>query len=148
MTYANRFAQPAAARNTSPAPAQAPAADAFDFEERTEPRFLQFGDGETVTGILASIERIAVKDKQVTRYTVQDLESGELVSFLGTYQIDTKIRRGDMGHVVDIRCEGSHPDVKRNGNAMKMFRVRVSKRTAPGWAQDGTQITDDDLPTM
>jgi hypothetical protein len=130
--YPNRFAQEAK--------------PAFNMIERKDPKFVQFGDGETVSGILVGIEKIDVGGKPAARYTVQDLESKEMVSFLGTYQINAKLRREDVGHVVDVRCEGSDPKVARNGKPMKLFKVLVSERTAPGYAHDGTQITDDDIP--
>lgn len=119
---------------------------AFNMVERKDPRFVQFGDGESVTGVLVNVERIKVNDKMASRYTVEELESKELLSFLGTFQIDSKLRVADVGHLIDVRCEGTDPKVTKSGNAMKLFKVLVSDRTAPGWAHDGTLITDDDIP--
>ncbi len=138
--YANRFNQP----RTQTAAAE-PAKPAFNMVERKDPKHIQFGDGETVTGILVGIERIPMNGKNVCRYTVEELESGEILAFLGTYQIDSKLRLADVGHVVTVRCEGASKEVSKNGNAMKLFKVAVSDRKAPGWAHDGTEITESDI---
>lgn len=128
-----------------PQPAQA-GASPFEFEERLEPKHIKLEDGEVFTGILTGIERIAIAGKPAARYRAEELETGEVVTFNGTYQLDSKLSPRDIGHVVELRCEGTDPNVGKNGNHMKLFRVRVSKQTAPGWANDGTQITDDDIP--
>lgn len=80
------------------------------------------------------------------RYTFAELESGGSYFTIGTYQLDSKIRPMDRGHVIEIRYLGVDESVGRQGNKMKVYGIRVSKRTAPGWAHDGTPITDDDLP--
>ncbi len=134
--YPNRMA-------VQPRQAEKPA---FNMVERKDPRFVQFGDGEMITGVLVSIERIKVNDKPASRYTVEDLDTKELCAFLGTFQIDAKLRPVDVGHVIEVRCEGTDSNVGRNGNSMKLFKVLVSDRTAPGWAYDGTPITNDDIP--
>jgi hypothetical protein len=125
---------------------------AFNMRERVDPRFIQFGDGESVQGILHRIEMVEVtKDgqtKKVPRLVVEELESREMVCFLATYQVASKIRRGDVGHVIDVRCEGNDPTIKTKGQPMKKFRVLVSEGMAPGFATDGTLITDDDIPDV
>lgn len=128
--------------------AAAPAADAFEFEDRPEPSKIEFGDGEVFTGILTNIERVMIGEprKPAVRYSFEELETSKACFMNGTYQIDSKIRRHDVGHVIQIRYEGTDPNVSRNGNPMKKFTVRVSKNTAPGWANDGSQITDADIP--
>lgn len=117
-------------------------------EERKEPKFLQFGDGEVIEGVLVSVARVNIKEKPATRYTVRDLETGEFSAFLGTYQLDTKLQPGDVGKFIRVRCEGENKDVGRNGNSMKLFKVEVSKQRVssvqPGRADPG--ITDDDIP--
>jgi hypothetical protein len=132
-------------------PAQAAQTDpmaALNMEERKDPKFIKFGDGEVIQGVLVTLERIMVGNppKPATRYTVLELTSQEPVSFLGTYQLDSKLRQSDIGHVIDVRCLGVDKNVSRNGNAMIMFSVKVSSRPAPGWANDGTPITDSDFP--
>lgn len=123
-------------------------ADAFEFEDRPDPRKIEFGDGEVFTGILTAIDRVMVgqPQKPAVKYSFEEIETSEACILIGTYQIDSKIRRHDVGHVIQIRFEGADPNVSRNGNPMKRFSVKVSKRPAPGWAGDGTQITDADIP--
>ncbi len=119
---------------------------AFSMKERKEPTFVQFADGEMLAGVLVRIDRTQVSNGNgakapANRYTVRDLESGEMYSFLGTYQIDTKLNVADIGHVIEVRNEGTNPNVQRNGNAMKVFAVRVSEQPF-----NPATITDNDIP--
>lgn len=124
-------------------------------QERKEPDFISFADGEEVTGILLGIDRITLEKTQQTanRYTVQDIDSGDLYAFLGTHQIDMKIKPRDIGHVIQVRCEGVDTSVTRNGNAMKKFKVLVSDKPYRDAAklargrqlEDGTYITNEDI---
>ena len=124
---------------------------AFEMQERKEPQFTKFAEGQTVEGVLVKIYRIQVGDPEkpeapkrpATKYTVLEGQ-GELVSFLGSYDLDTKLNTRDVGHFIQIRYEGEDKTVSRNGNAMKKFRVRVSNK--PAQVVDGTLITDDDIP--
>lgn len=156
--YPNRFDQ-----SGSSARRGAPVKQDFtvNWEERPDPKKFEFGEGANLTGVLIDIVRMSVKDpktgaqKPAVRYTVKELEdvasltyAKEPVFFFGTYQIDSKLRPGDVGHFVNITCKGEDKMVGRNGNAMKLFDVNVSKETAPGFAHDGTPITEDDLPPM
>lgn len=143
--YPNRL-DPRQQPNARAAQAPPPAESAFEFEERLEPKHIKLEEGEIFTGTLCGIERITINGKSACRYRAQEFESGEMVTFNGTYQIDSKLSPRDVGHIVELRCEGTDKNVGKNGNQMKIFRVRVSKQTAPGWANDGTPITDDDLP--
>lgn len=118
----------------------------FNMVERKEPKFVQFGAGESVAGVLVAIEKAMVGGKPAARYVVQDIESGELSAFLGTAQINTKLRRTDLGHMIDIRCEGTDRNVVKNGNPMKVFRVLVSDK--PCTEAASVYITDDDIPNF
>lgn len=139
----NRRVRNAAPKNE--APQQDPLGG---FVDRLDPKKLEFGDGGVVTMILTGIDRVQVGNppKMAARYSFEDFETGEKFFMIGTHQLDSKIVLKDLGHVLRIRYEGTDPSVTRNGNAMKKFHVQVSVRCAPGWAQDGTPITDDDLP--
>lgn len=116
--------------------------------ERPDPKFVQFAEGEMIEGILLSIETIRVGQppKNASKYTVEEWDTGEVLQFLGTYQIDTKLRPQDLGHKIWVKCEGSDSNVTRNGRPMKLFRVGVSDQAVPGFALDGSRITDEDLP--
>lgn len=100
------------------------------------------------TGILTNVERVQVGSpaKPALRYTFAELESGVTYFTIGTYQLDSKIRPTDRGHIVEIRYLGLDENVGRGDNRMKRYGVRVSKHAAPGWAHDGTLITDADIP--
>jgi hypothetical protein len=98
----------------------------FNMVERKEPTLVKFADGERVHGLLVGVELIEIDKKRVVRYVVQDLESGELSAFLGTYQINAKLRRDDVGRVIDVRYEGTDPNIAKNGNPMRRFKIMVS----------------------
>ena len=123
-------------------------------EERKDPTFIQFDTQGTVAeGTLLKIERIQIgEDKKLaTRYTILDIDSGEVSAFLGTYAIDTKLRPQDQGHYIRVVFEGVDANIGRNGNSMKLFSVRVSKRPAHEFLgktnTDGSPlITDADIP--
>jgi hypothetical protein len=144
--YPNRYAQ----QPSKPA-SEAVTGAAMNFSERKDPQKYEFGDGVMLQGTLTNVERVQVRDqknglqKSANRYTVQEVESGEPVFFFGTHQLDTKLRPSDVGHVIVVTCEGEDKSVSRNGNAMKIFKVMVSDRKAPGWASDGTPITAEDV---
>jgi hypothetical protein len=110
--------------------------------ERKEPRFVQFAIGEVVNGILVSIDRITVKDKAAVRYTVRE-DDGEYCAFIGTHQLNTKLRLTDKGFYVSIRCEGEDASVRRGENCMKVFKVLVSAEKA---TDASLYITDEDIP--
>lgn len=134
---------------------------AINWEDRPDPKKFEFGAGVELIGILLDVERRTVKDaktgqqKPAVRYTVRELTDAanliytmEPVFFYGTYVLDSKLRPGDIGHFVRIICKGEDKEAGRNGNPMKLFDVSVSKATAPGFANDGSEITDADLPPM
>ncbi len=127
-------------------------AQTINWEERKDARKIEFAEGVQVVGILTDVKRIQVKDsktgilKPAVRYTVREQGEEEPGFFFGTYQIDEKLSPRDVGHFISVTCKGEDKAVSRNGNAMKVFAVQVSKEAAPGWATSGTQISDDDLP--
>lgn len=121
--------------------------------ERKEPEFIQFADGETLTGVLTDIERITVGEKKQSaiRYTVRDIDNHNLYCFLGTHVINQRLKREDLGHVIELRCEGDDTSVQREGRAMKRFKILVSDvpyaQAARGnKLEDGTYISDSDIP--
>lgn len=125
----------------------------MEMEERKEPDFLRFQPGEVVEGILIGIDRVAIGDpekpnapkKPAVRFTV-DTGEGARVSFLGTYDLVSKLHTEDKGHYVIVRYEGEDSSIAKNGNAMKRFRVSVSKGPVrTGAALDSLGITDDDI---
>ena len=117
--------------------------------ERGEPQFVQFKAGDTLEGILTSVERIKVHDKGTVRYTIDD-GRGVLFSFLGTYQLNTKLRVDDVGHWVKVHYVGEDTNVRRGDNNMRVFEVSVSDELVrPGGAASVVSdlgITDEDIP--
>ncbi len=96
-------------------------ASAIEMVEREEPRFVKFKVGDVVEGILTEIRRLCVQGKPALRYTVDD--NGQLYSFLGTYQINEKLRVADIGKRIRVRYEGEGAPANRGGNRMRVFRV-------------------------
>jgi hypothetical protein len=120
--------------------------------ERKPATKFEFGAGVELDGVLVALGRRILTDpktgqeKQVNRFTVDELETGVTVFFHGTAQLDEALRPDHVGHYVRIICKGEDKAAGRHGTAMKLFQVFVTKETAPGWAGDGTRITDEDLP--
>lgn len=124
---------------------------AVNWVRRKPAQKFEWGTGANLLGILTAVSKVSIRDqrsnasKVVTRYNVQDDER-EMVFFFGSVQLDELLRPSDVGHYVNITCTGEDKTANRNGNAMKIFDVQVSQETAPGWAHDGTPITDKDVP--
>jgi len=139
-----------------------------EFTERHDPQFIEFDtEGMTVGGVLMSIEKIDVAKKdndgkplmdgqgqpltqKALRYTLFDLDAerdgkNPLSCFLGTHQINSKIRPTDKGKLMMVRFEGKDNNVQKNGNAMKVFRVFISNLPARKDLVAATQITDEDI---
>jgi hypothetical protein len=115
-------------------------------EERKEPRFVQFDKGSFVEGVLLSIQSIRISEKPAVRYTVKQ-DDQEDVSFIGTYQINSKLRVRDVGHRISVICEGEDPSIRRGDNCMKLFGVKVSReRVLAASPTSDPGITDADIP--
>ena len=118
-------------------------------ETREEPRFIQFVKGEVVEGILIGIDRIKVAEKPAVRYTLK-ADNDEVCSFLGTYQLNSKLRIEDKGHRISILYVGEDAMVKRGENYMRVFEVKVSKERFAGQPvgsiSTALEITDADIP--
>jgi hypothetical protein len=137
------------------APKGAPSKPAgMEMVERKEPEFVKFAAGEVVAGILLAIDEIAIGDpsranapkKAALKFTVE-IEDGKRVSFLGSYDIVSKLQMSDIGHYIIVRYEGEDKAVSRNGNALKRFSVSVStKPVRTGTALEASLgITNDDI---
>lgn len=116
--------------------------------ERQEPRFVRFTAGDVVEGVLVGLSRQSVGGKAAIRYTVEDAD-GEMVAFIGTHQINQRLRPTDVGHKVEIRCVGEDTMVRRGDNCMKVFEVLVSKHPVMAKASGPVSdlgITDEDIP--
>lgn len=91
--------------------------------------------GDTVHGILQ--ERVTLtskpdkkgQTKEFQKYVVQSTNGGNLVSFLGTHQIDKGLAEAKTGMEVRIQFQG----MKRlpNGNNLGQYDVEVDTDSAP-----------------
>jgi hypothetical protein len=129
------------------------------FDERKGPKFIQFGkEGEDVGGVLLAINKVKIGGKPAVRFVLEEGDitegkfsaSGERLAFLGTADLIDKIRTRDRGHYVLVRFEGVNPNVEKNGNMMKMFKVMVSRESFRAIQQasgdEVLEITDEDIP--
>jgi hypothetical protein len=98
------------------------------------PEMFQFSkQGQTVEGVLVSIEPVEVKGKQAIEYLFAN-EKGERTSCLGTADLNKKIHPGHIGHWLAVRYEADDSTFQKEGqSAMKKFRVQASEGKAPGF---------------
>src|SRR5437016_13835117 len=99
-----------------------------ELEERTGPEIFRFQTpGDYLRGRLIEVETVDIAGKPTLRYTVHDQEEDRLFSFLGTVELNKKIRSSDVGKVLEIRYGGTNSEVQPGKNAIKLFRVFVEK---------------------
>lgn len=105
-----------------------------EMQEVKAPEQFQFTkQGQNAAGILLSIEPAMVKGKQAMEYLFQ-AEGGGRFTCLGTADLDKKLHPGMIGHMVEIRYETDDSSFQKPGqNAMKIFKVMVSKEKEPGF---------------
>lgn len=122
-----------------------------EMETRELPKKMKFQEGDFVEGILIGILPLTVNGKECTLYTVMQNDDS-LIEFLGTWQLDKKLRITDRGHRISIKCTGEDSTVQKGENKMKLFEVKVSKDAVKGapiipMKRDGDPgITDADIP--
>jgi hypothetical protein len=125
--------------------------------ERKAPFLFSFkAPGDFVDGIICRIDKVEVKGKPCTQYTLQcegastDGLEGELVKILGTYDIDTKLSPNDKGKFVQIAYARERRDVASKGNPMREFQVLIDDTSAapvrPAPNGHDHEITDEDIP--
>jgi hypothetical protein len=89
--------------------------------------------GDTIGGVLISIEPTTVKEKTAMEYMLQD-ERGQRLTFLGTNDLDKKLHPGHIGHWLQIRYERDDTSFQKQGQSpAKIFKVAVSKEKEPGF---------------
>jgi hypothetical protein len=92
--------------------------------ERTGTEIFRFdAPGDYLRGRLITIETADIGGKPTLRYIVQDEEDGRIVGFLGTVDLNKKIRPSDVGKVLEIRYEGNDPQADPGKNPIKRFKV-------------------------
>jgi hypothetical protein len=124
---------------------KASATKEFTMQEREVPKQISWNaPGDVVAGVLIEVTTIEKDGKRIPRFVVHDPDEDRLYSFLGTYDISQKLMPGDRGKYIEVSYVGENPDVSKAGNAMKVFRVAVSKEKAASVPSLG--ITDADIP--
>jgi hypothetical protein len=106
--------------------------------------------GDDLHGQLVAVDRVEIKDaksgakKMVTQFVAR-IASGQLVKFLGSYDLMQKLSEAHVGKLIRVKYLGDDPSISRNGNAMKIFSVQT--KDAPKVTNaHGLEVTDQDIP--
>ena len=92
--------------------------------ERTGPEIFKFENpGDCLRGRLITSETTDIGGKPTLRYIVHDEEEDRLFSFLGTVDLNTKLRPSDVSKIVDIRYVGQDSEAGQGKNPIKRFKV-------------------------
>ncbi len=96
--------------------------------ERTGPEIFRFeAPGEYLRGRLINIETTDIGGKPTLRYVVHDEEDDRIYSFLGTVDLNAKIRSSDISKVIEVRYEGKDTEAAPGKNPIKRFKVLAEK---------------------
>jgi hypothetical protein len=100
-----------------------------DMVERTGPEIFRFeGAGDYLRGQLVDIETADIAGKPTLKYIVRDEENeSQLLSFLGTVDLNQKIRSSDVGKVIEVQYIGKDTETAEGKNPIKRFKVFVQK---------------------
>ncbi len=102
-------------------------------EVKAPEQFTFTKQGQTASGILLNIEPVQVKGKQAMEYLFQ-ADGGGRFTCLGTADLDKKINPQQIGYFMEIRYERDDNSFTKPGqNAMKVFKVQISKEKEPGF---------------
>jgi hypothetical protein len=119
--------------------------------ERKAPELFSFKtEGDLLEGTLLRVDTVVIEDKgthqkkRVPQYTMRK-ENGDVVKFLGTYDLDCKIYPSDVGSFLEIVYVGENREVRRGNNFMRVFKVNIDNAGAPARAADSAEITDADI---
>jgi hypothetical protein len=96
--------------------------------ERTGTEIFRFdAPGDYLRGRLINIETADIGGKPTLRYIVQDEEEARIFGFLGTVDLNTKIRPDDVGKILEIRYVGKDTQPEPGKNPIKRFKVFAQK---------------------
>ena len=100
-----------------------------DLVERTGPEIFRFeSSGDCLRGQLLNIETADISGKPTLKYIVRDeTDEGKLFSFLGTVDLNLKIRSSDVGKVLEVQYVGKDAETEVGKNPIKRFKVFVQK---------------------
>jgi hypothetical protein len=100
----------------------------IDLVERTGPEIFRFDTpGEFIRGRLIEIETADIGGKPTLRYIIGNEEDDRLYSFLGTVDLNTKIRPSDIGKILEIRFVGKDDQADPGKHPIKRFKVLAEK---------------------
>jgi len=100
----------------------------IELVERTGPEIFRFeSPGDYLRGRLINIETTDIGGKPTLKYIVRDEDEDRLFSFLGTVDLNKKIRSSDIGKIFEIRYEGKDSNPEPGKNAIKRFKVFAQK---------------------
>jgi hypothetical protein len=102
----------------------------MELVERTGPEIFRFeSPGDCLRGQLLNIETADIGGKPTLRYIVREEEpQGRILSFLGTVDLNTKIRSSDVGKILEVQYLGKDPETDAGKNPIKRFKVFVEKQ--------------------
>jgi hypothetical protein len=97
--------------------------------ERTGPEIFRFeSPGDCLRGQLLNIETADIGGKPTLKYIVRDeKEEEKFFSFLGTVDLNLKIRSSDIGKTLEVQYVGRDPETEAGKNPIKRFKVFVQK---------------------
>jgi hypothetical protein len=96
--------------------------------ERTGPEIFRFNTpGDYLRGRLINIETPDIGGKPTLRYVVHDEAEGKIFSFLGTVDLNTKIRSSDVGKILEISYGGTDSEMQPGKNPIKRFKVSAEE---------------------
>lgn len=96
-------------------------------QERKRLEILSFKTpGQSMRGKLMGIDVVEIDQRAALRYVIKDEVQDRLYSLLGTVDLNNKIRRTDIGRILQIRYEGMDT---ANIRAIKRFLVHVENHS-------------------
>ena len=106
-----------------------PKGSPVELVERTGPEIFRFETpGDYLRGRLINIETTDIGGKPTLRYVVHDEEEDRVFSFLGTVDLNTKIRSSDVGKILEIRYVGKDTQAEQGKNPIKRFKVFAEEK--------------------
>ena len=99
-----------------------------ELTERTGPEIFRFDNpGDSLQGRLVTIETVDIGGKPTIRYVVHETDEDKIYSFLGTVDLNIKIRQSDIGKVLEVRYLGRDTEAQEGRNPIKRFKVLGQK---------------------
>lgn len=100
-----------------------------DMVERTGPEIFRFeSSGDCLRGQLLHIETADIGGKPTLKYIVRDEgDESKLLSFLGTVDLNQKIRSSDVGKFMTVEYIGKDTQSEEGKNPIKRFKVFVQE---------------------